>query len=270
MELKPDYAEAHINLGNALKDQGKLEEAIACWRRGLELKPHHAEMHSNLVYSQVFCPGYDAQSLYEEHDRWNHRHATPLQKFIRPHLNDRSPDRRLRVGYVSPDFRNHCQAFFTVPLFSAHDHEDFEIVCYSDVVRPDPVTQRLRSYADTWRSITGVNHEQVAQWIREDGIDILVDLTMHMARNRLLVFARKPAPVQACWLAYPGTTGVSTIDYRITDPYLDPPGLHDGCYSEESIRLAGLVLVLRSIGQRLDSQHLAECGNGIHHLWMPQ
>jgi predicted O-linked N-acetylglucosamine transferase (SPINDLY family) len=237
LELKPDFAVAYNNLGVVLKDQGKLDEAVACCRRALELKPDFAEAHSNLVYAHIFRAGCDAQTLHEEHRRWNQRHATPLVKFIQPHPNHRSPDRRLRVGYVSADFRNHCQAFFTVPLFSSHDHEDFEIVCYADVVRPDRITERLRSHADTWRSIAGLSHEQVAQLIRQDGIDILVDLTMHMARNRLLVFARKPAPVQACWLAYPGTTGLSTIDYRLTDPYLDPPDLNDRQYSEESIRL---------------------------------
>ena len=163
LELKPDYAEAHNNLGVAFKDQGKLDEAVACYRRALELKPDFAEAHSNLVYTQLFCPGCDAQTLYEEHRRWNRQHAAPLAKFIQPHGNDRSPDRRLRVGYVSPDFRNHCQAFFTVPLFSAHDHQNFEIVCYADVVRPDDITARLRGYADAWRNITGLNHEQVAQ-----------------------------------------------------------------------------------------------------------
>ena len=103
--------------------------------------------------------------------------------------------------------------------------------------RPDSLTERLKSQADLWRDIAGLSHDQVAERIREDRIDILVDLTMHMARNRLLVFARKPAPVQVCWLAYPGTTGLTAIDYRITDPWLDPPGLFDDCYSEESIRL---------------------------------
>ena len=110
--------------------------------------------------------------------------------------------------------------------FSPHTTiENFEIFCYADVLRPDEITARLRSCADVWRNIAGLGDEQVAQWVRQDRIDILVDLTMHMARNRLLVFARKPAPVQVCWLAYPGTTGLSTIDYRLTDPYIDPPGL---------------------------------------------
>ena len=237
LELKPDHAEAHSNLGAAFKDQAKLEEALACFRRALELKPDYAEAHSNLLYTQIFCPDYDARTLYDEHRRWNERHAAPLAKFIGPHGNDRSPGRRLKIGYVSPDFRRHSVAFFTVPLFSAHDHRDFEIVCYADVVRPDDITARLRGYAGAWRSITGLDHQQVAELIRRDGIDILVDLTMHMARNRLLVFARKPAPVQACWLAYPGTTGLSAIDYRLTDPHLDPPDLFDRCYSEQSIRL---------------------------------
>ena len=237
LELRPDYVEAHSNLGVAFKDMGKLAGAVSCCRRALEIKPDFAEAHSNLLYAQDFSPGYDAQVLYEEHRRYDQQHATPLVKFIQPHRNDRSSHRRLKVGYVSPDFRDHCQAFFTVPLFSAHDHKDFEIVCYSDVVRPDRITERLRCCVDAWRSIVGLGHEQVAQQIRGDGIDILVDLAMHMARNRLPVFARKPAPVQACWLAYPGTTGVSTIDYRITDPYLDPPGDCDGCYAEQSVRL---------------------------------
>jgi len=237
LEMRPNFAEAHLNLGAALKDQGRLDEAMACFRRAMELKPDYAEAHSNLLYTQVFSPAYDAPALCEEHRRWNARHAAPLAKFIQPHLNDRASDRRLRVGYVSPDFRSHSEAFFTVPLFSMHDHRRFEIVCYSDVARADEVTARLRSYADSWRDITGLSHEQVAEVIRADGVDILVDLTMHMAHNRLLVFARKPAPVQACWLAYPGTTGLSAIDYRITDPYLDPVDRDDRCYSEQSIRL---------------------------------
>jgi predicted O-linked N-acetylglucosamine transferase (SPINDLY family) len=237
LELKPGYAGAHNNLGLALKDQGKLDEAVACYRRALELRPELVRVHSSLLYTLHYCPGYDAQAIYEEHRRWNLQHAEPLAQLIQPHLNDRDPNRRLRIGYVSPDFRNHPLPIIAGPLFRAHNHQDFEIYCYSDVVCPDGITASFRSSADVWRNIVGLTDEQVAERIRQDRIDILVDLCMHMAHSRLLVFARKPAPLQVCWFAYPGTTGLGTIDYRLTDPYLDPPGLNDRHYSERSVRL---------------------------------
>jgi protein O-GlcNAc transferase len=237
LELRADSADAYSSLGSALKDQGKLDEATACYRRAIELKRDFVDAHSSLLYTLLFCPDYDGQAILEEHRRWSRQHAEPLARLIQPHGNDRSPDRRLRIGYVSPDFRNHATAFFTSSLLSAHGHHNFEIYCYSDVPCPNDMTERFRSYADVWRNIVGLTDEQLAQLVRRDQIDILVDLTMHMARNRLLAFARKPAPVQLCWAAYPGTTGLSTMDYRLSDPYLDPPGLHDQDYTEESIRL---------------------------------
>ena len=237
LELKPDFAEAHNNLGTACKDQGKLDEAVVCCRRAVQLKPDFAWAHSNLLYTLLYCSGYDAQGIYDEHRRWNQQHAEPLAQFIQPHGNDRSPHRRLRIGYVSPDFRNHPLPIIAGPLFRAHDHQEFEVFCYSDVARPDAITARFRGCADVWRNVVGHSDEQLAELIRRDRIDILVDLCMHMGRSRLLVFARKPAPIQACWFAYPGTTGLSTIDYRLTDPHLDPAGLNDRYYSEQSIRL---------------------------------
>jgi protein O-GlcNAc transferase len=238
LEIKPDYPEAFINLGNACKCQAKLEDAVACYRRALELQPGHAIAHDNLLYTLSFCPGYDAAAIGEEHRRWNERWARPLCPSPRAHPNDRAPARRLKIGYVSPDFKDHAQANFQLPLFTAHDHGQFEIICYADVRCPDRITARLQGTADAWRNIVGLSDERVAEMVRADGIDILVDLTMHMERNRLLVFARKPAPVQVTWLAYPGTTGLTAIDYRLTDPWLDPPGLFEPCYSEESVRLA--------------------------------
>ena len=237
LELKPDFAEAYNNLGVAMKGQGKLAEAVACYRQALELKPDFAQAHSNLVCTQIFSSGGDAQALYEEHRRWNQRYAAPLVKFIQPHRNDRSPDRRLRVGYVSPDFRNHPVALFLLPLLEAHDHGSFEIFCYASVRNPDTMTDHCRAHADVWRDVLGMSDEQLADTIRQDEIDILVDLTMHMGDNRLLAFARKPAPVQVTYLAYCGTTGLSTMDYRLTDPYLDPPGQEARFYSEQSVRL---------------------------------
>jgi protein O-GlcNAc transferase len=237
VRLKPNYAEAHANLANGLVERGELDEAIAAYRVALQLKPDAANIHSNLVRVLHYHPGYDQRAIWEECRHWSSRHAEPLARHIRPHTNAPDPERRLRIGYVSPDFREHVDSFFTIPLLSNQDHHEFEIFCYADVAHPDRLTERLRGYADAWRSISGLSDQQAADWVRQDRIDILVDLKMHTADNRLLLFARKPAPVQASWLGYPGTTGLSAIDYRLTDPYLDPPGLFDALSSEEPLRL---------------------------------
>jgi predicted O-linked N-acetylglucosamine transferase (SPINDLY family) len=236
LELKPDYVEAIVNLGNVFKDKGELDEAVACYRRGLCIKPD-PEHHSNLVYTLNFCAGYDARAIYEENCRWNQVYAEPLAPLILPHCNDPSPERRLRVGYVSPDFFGHVIGRFLLRLLEVHDHSKFEVFCYASVLVGDVVTDRCRSHADVWRNVLGISDEKVAQIIHEDQIDILVDLTMHMAYNRMLVFARKPAPIQVTYLAYCGTTGLRAIDFRFTDPYLDPPEHDDGRYSEQSVRL---------------------------------
>jgi predicted O-linked N-acetylglucosamine transferase (SPINDLY family) len=144
---------------------------------------------------------------------------------------------RLHIGYVSPDFRDHCQSLFTVPLLSHHDHSEFKIHCYAQLPAPDATSRRLEGFADLWRSIHGASDAEVESMIRSDGIDILVDLTMHMSNGRPLLFARKPAPVQVAWLAYPGTTGQTAIDFRLTDPWLDPLDFDDHRYVERSIRL---------------------------------
>lgn len=237
LECRPDFAEAHNNLGNVLKDQARWQEAIGCYLQALTLQPNIVQAHSSLVYALWYCPGFDVAAIYKEHCRWNERWGLPLAGLVQPHGNDRSPNRRLRVGYVSPDFRKHVQMLFMAPLLAAHDHTNFEVFCYANVAVPDEVTRRLKSSADVWRDTAVASDEAVAQRIRDDRIDVLVDLTMHMAGGRPLVFARGPAPVQVCWLAYPGTTGLTAIDYRLTDPQLDPPELFDRFYSESSIRL---------------------------------
>jgi predicted O-linked N-acetylglucosamine transferase (SPINDLY family) len=237
LQLKPDFPEVQSNLGIALKDQGKLTEALACYRRALKLRPDFAEAHGNLCYTLHFCAEVDARTIYEEHRRWNQLHAQPLAQFILPHLNDRSPERRLRIGYVAPDFRAHPVGWFLLPLLQQHDHEMFEVFCYASVVNPDVITERCRAQADVWRGVLGLSDEQLTAAIREDRIDILVDLTMHMGHSRLLVFARKPAPVQVTYLGYCSTTGLGAMDYRLTDPYLDPPERSEIVYSEQSVHL---------------------------------
>jgi predicted O-linked N-acetylglucosamine transferase (SPINDLY family) len=237
LRCKPNNGDAHRNLGNILADQGRLPEAVASYRTALHFKPEAADIHSSLVLTLHYLPGYDARSIRDECIRWNQQHAEPFKRLTRPYPNSREPERRLRIGYVSPDFRDHVDSFFTIPLLSNHDHQKYQIFCYANVPQPDAVTERLRGYTDVWRSTVGLSDQEVAELVRADQIDILVDLEMHSVNNRLLMFARKPAPVQACWLAYPGTTGLWAIDYRLTDPYLDPPGQFDDDYAEESMRL---------------------------------
>ncbi|MFM0729408.1 hypothetical protein PQQ52_02780 [Paraburkholderia sediminicola] len=218
-----------------LKDQGCLEDGIDCYRRALTCDPCNVVAHSNLAYALSFQAEHP-QPLLDECRRWSVRHEAPYRDAHRLHPNDATPSRRLRIGYVSPDFREHCQTLFTLPLLSNHDHEQFEVFCYASVVRPDDLTRRVATHADVWRDVRELNDERLAQMIRDDRIDILIDLTMHMADGRPLLFARKPAPVQIAWLAYPGTTGMDAIDYRVTDPWLDPIG-SDARYSEASVRL---------------------------------
>jgi protein O-GlcNAc transferase len=237
LQLNPGLAEVHGNLGSVLHRLGQLDDAIDAFRTALSIKPDAAHIQSNLVLSLHYHPNYGAETYFRECRRWNEQHAELLKKLIRPHTNLADPERRLRIGYVSPDFADHVDSFFTVPLLSNHDHEQFEILCYAGVAQPNALTLRLQSYADVWRNTVGLSDGQLAELIRKDQIDILIDLKLHTANNRLLVFARKPAPVQVAWLGYTGTTGLSTVDYRLTDPYLDPPGMLDAFYSEESIRL---------------------------------
>ena len=222
LRIEPELAEAWINLGNALCGAGRAQEAFPHYRRGIALKPD-SRMTGSLLYALHLDPTMSPRQLYEEHARWNRQYAQPLRRLIRAHHNDRSPDRRLRIGYVSPDLGNHPVGRFMAPLLSHHDHAGFEVFCYTGAVRSDPISASNRSSADVWRGTVGLPDEQIAQQIRQDGIDILIDLTMHASDNRLLVFARKPAPVQVTYLAYPGSTGLETIDYRLTDPYIDPP-----------------------------------------------
>lgn len=238
IRLRPDAADAHDALGFVLALQGQIGRSLAAYRRAIDLRPDVPEYHSHLIQTLLYDPDASARSILDECRRWNARHAEPLSASVRPHPNDRSPERRLRIGYASSNFRTHACAFYTEPLLACHDRQQFEVFCYADLESPDAITARIQSHADRWQNTTGMSDESVAELIRRDGIDILVDLNLHTAGNRLLTFARRPAPVQVSWLGYPGTTGMTAIGYRITDPHLDPPGEHDAFYSEQSVRLA--------------------------------
>jgi predicted O-linked N-acetylglucosamine transferase (SPINDLY family) len=237
LKLQPDFHKAYCNLGNVLKDTGDVEAAIASYRKAVELCPADSISQSNLAFASHYHPTYSAEDILRENLRWNDLHAQTASAAIMPHENDRDPERPLRIGYFGADFRDHCQSLFTLPLLANHDHRQFEIFAYPNVSRSDAVTEKLRPFFDNWRTVKGIPDEDSAAMIRGDRIDILVDLTMHMSGGRPLLMARKPAPVQVAWLAYPGTTGLAAMDYRLTDPYLDPPGESNAHYSEQSIRL---------------------------------
>jgi predicted O-linked N-acetylglucosamine transferase (SPINDLY family) len=238
LESQPDFPDALHNLGSALKETGEIEQAVDCFRRAAELNPNNPAAHSNLPYRMLFDPRAATGGLLAESRAWGRRYADHLKPVNPRFENLRDPERRLRIGYVSPDFRIHPIGIFMLPLLAAHHHGRFEIFCYSSSVVEDRFTQGCREHADVWRDVKNLSDAELAELIRKDRVDILIDLTMHMARSRLLTFARKPAPLQMTYLAYPGTTGVETIDYRITDPYLEPEGSDRSATSEKLVGLA--------------------------------
>jgi len=267
IELRRDYPEAHSNLGNALRKLGKFneaiesyhaaialrekypgayvglsdaygergnyEESIACRRRAVELSPGDAALGSDLLFTMHYSGRFSPMQLRQEAEVWGRKHGC-VAKFPPPD-NDPYPDRRLRVGYLSPDFRAHTIAHLIEPILAHHDRGRFDVLCYSSVSKPDAVTAKLKHLAGTWREVTKASNDEAAAIIRRDDIDILVELAGHMGDNRLLVLARRPAPVQV-QLGYAGTTGLPGVDYRITDPYSDPPEA-DAYYTERLIRL---------------------------------
>ncbi len=221
LSINPDFAEAHNNLGNVLKHMGVLDKALACYRQALLIKPDFVDAHSNLLA----CLNYEIEvmqaDIIGEAREWDRRHASAFTGTSN-HDNDRSPDRRIRIGYVSPDMRRHSVSYFFEPLLAAHDSSVVETFCYADVAAPDATTRCLEGHADHWRMTIGMDDQTLADTIRADGIDILVDLAGHTAKNRLLVFARRPSPVQVTWLGYPNTTGLTAMDYRLVDAVTDP------------------------------------------------
>ena len=239
VRLQPDYPNAYVNLGNAYSGLGDAEAAVASYREALRLKPTHSDVHSNLLFAINYLPHITPQQMIEEHRKFEIQHAAPLRATHRPHENDRNPDRTLRVGYVSPDFLSHPIAYFIEPILRHHDPARVEAICYSNVSLPDETTQRIRSQVppSNWQEIYGMPADDVAELVRRDRIDILVDLAEHTTDNRLLVFARRPAPVQATYLGYPQTTGLSAIDYKISQTLLDPPGQTEAFHSERIVRL---------------------------------
>ncbi|HEY6241910.1 MAG TPA: tetratricopeptide repeat protein [Burkholderiales bacterium] len=233
----PEHIEALIGLGAALHDLGHVDEAIATYRRLLKLRPEDAQRHSALLFFLLYSPGITSESLFAEHREWARKHAGNLASRSLPHRNSPEPERRLRVGYVSGDLRSHPVGYFFEPVLAHHERAGFEIFCYYNLAFVDALSERLRGLSDAWHVISKLDDAAVDELVRNDGIDILVDLSGHTVYNRLALFARKPAPVQATWLGYLGTTGLESVDYRITDRYASPEGLLDPFHTERLQRL---------------------------------
>lgn len=237
LSINPDMPAALCNLGSALKAQGKLADGIARFKQALTIKPDFAVAHSNLLLTMQYMPLVTAEEQFEAHQQYAERFEATLKAHWQPHRNKSDPAKKIRIGYVSGDLKNHAVAYFIEPILASHDRSQVEVFCYYNNTHCDDHTNRIAINADQWLQCNAMSDEQLAERIRVDNIDILVDLSGHTAHNRLPVFARKPAPVQATWIGYAGTTGLSAMDYRITDAFMDPPGMSERYHSEALIRL---------------------------------
>jgi len=233
LQLKPDSADTHYYLGNTLFDRGKIDEAYEEFERAFQLRPGDATIISKIILTLHFRPGDFTHRMTQELQRWDRQFSEPRKRLILPHRHDRHPERHLRIGYVSPDFCDHVVGRNLLPLVRCHDRQDFEITCYSGVIKPDIVTEEFRRYAHHWRRTVGVSDEALAAMIRQDGIDVLVDLSQHTLGNRLTVFPHQPAPVQVSFAGYPESAGIEAIGYRISDRYLEAEASKIGVRSSE-------------------------------------
>lgn len=239
LKIDPENNDAMTVLGSALVYQGRHTEGMKMFRRAVKQSPQSTKSYSNLLLSMNYLDACSQQSIYRESRRWAMLHA-PIQEIASQPASiiQRS---RIRIAYLSPDFRNHSVSFFFLPLLKNHDREKFEIYCLSDALYPDDVTNKMMALCDGWRDISRLDTDEVEKSIREIRPDILVDLAGHTGHIiRLPLFSKHLAPVQVTWLGYPNTTGITAMDYRLTDALTDPADSTDtSCYSEQLYRLPG-------------------------------
>ena len=243
LALDPLMATAYDSLGSALTGQGRFEEALECYRESLRRHPRNARAYSNYLLTLNYLEDIDDQALFDAHREWGRRFDRPVSRMTEP-ASSRNGSNRIRVGFVSSDLRRHSVSHFFEPLLEAYDRDRFEFICYASLPREDEVTERLKQLAAGWRDITKVNDIEAAGMIRDDDVDILIDLNGHTAGNRLGIFVERPAPVQMTWLGYPNTTGLKAIDYRIVDEFTDPPG-REAFHTESLLHLPGCFLCYR-------------------------
>ncbi len=260
LAAKPDFPRALNNLGGALQQQGRMDEATACFERALALKPDYEEARRNLIYGLLYRPGVGLPEMLAAARRWAALHADPLAPASLPAV-PAATGRPPRLGFVSGDFREHVVGRLAVPALEALGHAGHDFVCYSNHPLEDALTARFKAAAGGWRPIHGCGDAEAAALIRADGIEILVDLSGYTADSRLLLFARKPAPLQVTWLGYPATTGMAAMDYLLADPVQVPPAA-DAYYQEKIIRLPGIYLLYRPIPDAPEVGPLPVAANG--------
>ena len=235
---EPGHAQTHSNLGFAFQSQGKLDEAKTHYQKALSLQPEFAEAHSNFLFCLTHDETVSAESMFFEHCRFSDQFELALQKDWPVHCNSRDPDRPLQIGFVSGDFYDHPVSRLILPILEALiSNRKYVTHAYNNNCIEDHVTQNLRNSMKHWNDVSNLTDSALAEKIRADQIDILIDLSGHTARNRLLTFARKPAPVQVSWVGYPATTGLHAIDYYLADRHLAPIGTIDRCFREKIVRM---------------------------------
>ncbi|MEM5331486.1 tetratricopeptide repeat protein [Paraburkholderia sp. JHI2823] len=241
VELAPDNALELDALANALSEDGQYTEAESTFRRALELAPMQAATHSNLLFCLMHKTDLDAPGAFAEFSEFGKRQEAPLRGHWTQHTNDRDPSRRLRIGFVSGDLINHPVAYFfqSVVEHLARD-TSLSVHVYSNYSVTDAFTKQIREHAHSWHEVFGMTDKAVAQKIRDDGIDILIDLSGHTGRNRLVAFAHRPAPVQVSWIGNPATTGMTSIDYYISDRFVTPLEEFAGRFTEKLVFLPAL------------------------------
>jgi predicted O-linked N-acetylglucosamine transferase (SPINDLY family) len=253
--LNQDFFGAHANLGSTLHNLGRTEEALLCYQRALELKPDAALFHSNLLFCKAHIESVSSQELFDQHCEFANRFEAPLIKSWPQHTNLPDPNKTIRIGFVSGDLRKHAVASFLEPVLSFLSRDSqLSLHAYYNYTLEDATSERLKCYFLNWNNIVHLSDEDLAKKIREDRIDILIDLSSHTAHNRLLTFARKPAPVQASWIGYPGTTGLKAIDYYISDQYHLPLDIFGWQFTEKIVHLPSVAVfspyeILPSIAQ---------------------
>ena len=242
IRLRPNDVTTIYHLAALYHKCGLTEDAQACFHQAIRIQPDHPTAYSDALLMGQYSAKDSPEEIFARQQEFASQFEAPLKKNWPTHTNDKNPERRLKIGYVSADFREHAVAFFLEPIFEHLDHVNFEVFCYYNHPRNDEFTERLKACADHWLVCNELSDDALAEKIRSDSIDILIDLSGHTGGNRLFTFARKPAPVQVTFIGNPASTGLTAMNYRITDAAQDPFGMTERFHSETLIRVPSLLV----------------------------